>query len=195
VVARPFDKFFNWNEGGRSTGASLRTVTEKLDGVLGVLYRDSTGYSIASRGALDSPHAHWATSFLRHDYDLEGLPEEWTLLFEIINPNLRLVVDYGDTSALTLLAIRNRFTGEHLPFQVLQNVSERISEHPDLPAIHPHVFVIGPAAAIALQKAVIAAVFTVERMFHPPRDDVVEERCPVLFAQLGGAIGWDVVGG
>jgi len=125
VAARPFDKFFNWNEGGRSTDAALRSVTEKLDGVLGVLYRDSTGYSIASRGAFDSPQAQWATNFLRQDHDLEGLPDEWTLLFEIINPNQRLVVDYGDACALTLLAIRDRFTGEYLPFQRVQLVARQ----------------------------------------------------------------------
>jgi len=116
VVARAFDKFFNWFEGGRKASGYIVTITEKMDGSLGVLYRLNGEYRIATRGAFNSEQADWATRFLNVNYQLEGLPEELTLLFEIVYPGNRVVVDYSGLEALVVLAARNRFTGEFRPF-------------------------------------------------------------------------------
>lgn len=116
IVSRPFDKFFNWFEGGRKASGHIVTVTEKCDGSLGILYRHNGQYKIATRGSFEGEQAVWATSFLQDNYDLTGLPDELTLLFEIIYPDNRIVVDYGTREDLVLLAARNRFTGEYLPF-------------------------------------------------------------------------------
>ena len=120
VVARPFDKFWNWGERGRKAHYSthLVTVTEKIDGSLGILYRTGLAgeCAIATRGSFDSEQAIWATRHLNGYYDLCILPTEFTLLFEIVYPENRVVVDYGDDEDLFLLAIRNRITGEYLPF-------------------------------------------------------------------------------
>jgi len=115
IVARPFDKFFNWAERGHKAHGHLVTVTEKIDGSLGILYRNN-GYKISTRGTFDSEQAIWATNFLPENYDLSGLDSELTLLFEIIYPDNRIIVDYGDNEDLVLLAARNRFTGDYLPF-------------------------------------------------------------------------------
>ena len=115
VVARPFDKFFNWGEGGRTGSGNIKTVTVKEDGSLGALLRHN-GYRIATRGSFDGEQVLWATNFLRN-YDLTGLPNELTLLFEIIYPENRIVVDYGDREDLVLLAARNRFNGQYLDFK------------------------------------------------------------------------------
>jgi len=116
IVARAFDKFYNWGEGGRKATGHIVTATEKMDGSLGILYRTPTGYRIATRGAFHSEQAEWGSRFLNQRYDLTGLPEELTLLFEIIYPENRVVVDYHGQETLTLLAARNRFTGDYLPF-------------------------------------------------------------------------------
>jgi RNA ligase len=164
IVARPFDKFFNWGEGGRKAPytAHIVNVYEKLDGSLGIFYRDN-GYKIATRGSFPStpqevedsynewarknklPEQNWAElvrygamtqwSTLRRmewqppaslastwatehlkQHDLPGLPDELTLLFEILYPHGRILIDYGDREELVLLAARNRHTGEYLPF-------------------------------------------------------------------------------
>jgi len=115
IVARPFDKFWNWLEGGRKAHGHIVTVIEKLDGSLGIFYRDSGEYKIATRGSFNSEQAIWATNFLREHYN-PAVPDELTLLFEIIYHENRVVVDYGDRQDLFLLAARNRFTGEYLPF-------------------------------------------------------------------------------
>ncbi|MGB0385315.1 MAG: RNA ligase [Ardenticatenaceae bacterium] len=124
VVARSFDKFFNWAEGARTTEAPLVMAIEKMDGSLGILYRDN-GYKIATRGSFESTQAQWATRFLNATYQLDGLPDEWTLLFEIIFPDNRIVVDYGAREDLVLLAIRNRHTGDYLPHKTVRAVGEQ----------------------------------------------------------------------
>ncbi len=116
VVARAFDKFFNWFEGGRKASGHIVTVTEKVDGSLGILYRARGGYRVATRGAFHSEQAEWATRFLNAHHPLDGLPEELTLLFEIVYPGNRVVVDYSGLEALILLAARNRHTGGYRPF-------------------------------------------------------------------------------
>ncbi len=115
IVARPFDKFFNWLEHGEKSGGHIVTVTEKVDGSLGILYRNN-GYKIATRGSFHGEQAEWATEFYDSMWGNLLIPEEYTLLFEIIYPANRIVIDYGERKDLVLLAIRNRFTGEYLRF-------------------------------------------------------------------------------
>lgn len=107
VVALPFEKFHNWGQG--TTDAALVEATEKMDGSLGILYRWNGTYRIATRGSFTSEQAEWATAFLDKYYDLEGLPENLTLLFEIIYPENRVVVDYGKFAGLVLIGVRDRF--------------------------------------------------------------------------------------
>jgi len=114
IVARPFDKFFNWGEGGRTTTAPVMTIMEKMDGSLGILYRVGDNYRIATRGSFNSDQAKWATSYLNQNFNLDDLPNELTLLFEIIYPDNRIVVDYGDFEGLLLLGARERTTGKYL---------------------------------------------------------------------------------
>ena len=124
VVALPFEKVFNYGEFYESIPQPVFTdvsrVTEKMDGSLGILYRPRVRvggrqYAIATRGAFESDQAKWATERLYYKHNMLSaiLPEECTLLFEIIYPENRIVIDYGDKKILVLLAARNRFTGEY----------------------------------------------------------------------------------
>lgn len=124
-IARPFEKFFNWGEGGRRNNGRIREVVEKMDGVLGILYRDPEGnHRVATRGSFDSPPALWATEFLQR-YDLSELPNEYTLMFEILHPEHRIVVDYGGKKDLVLIGVRNRYTGEDLFYEDMKKVAEQ----------------------------------------------------------------------
>lgn len=125
IVARAFDKFFNWGEGGRTSNAPIVTIMEKVDGSLGVLYRHKGKYRIATRGTLDSVQGIWATTFLRAHYDLSGLADELTLMFEIIYPENRIIINYGERQDLVLIGARNRFTGDYLPFSKVQELGKR----------------------------------------------------------------------
>lgn len=126
IVARSFDKFFNWNPNGQySTDAPIISITEKMDGSLGILYRVDGEYRMATRGAFESEQALWATDYLNQHYALSDLSNELTLLFEIIYPKNRVVVDYGKREDLVLLAARNRFTGDYLPFSDVEKFGEK----------------------------------------------------------------------
>jgi RNA ligase len=116
VVARGFDRFWNWMERGRRGTGHIVTVTTKLDGSLGVLFRHNGEYRIATRGAFDSEQAIWGTMFLNAQYPNLDIPDNLTLMFEIIYPENRVIVNYGDMHDIVLLAARDRFTGEYLPY-------------------------------------------------------------------------------
>ena len=121
VLARPFDKFFNVGEHVHPDGyyelremrdAAAVTCVDKMDGSLGILYMAPDGLpAIATRGSFTSDQAQHATALLRERYsDLQpsvGL----TYLFEIIYPENRIVLDYGDLDDLVLLGARNIETG------------------------------------------------------------------------------------
>lgn len=118
VVARPFPKFFN--HGQREAPpldlASPAVVTDKLDGSLGILYPDlgAGGFAVATRGAFESEQAQHATAVWEKRYSGYEPPEGYTLLFEILFPDNRIVVDYGDVDDLFLLGAVNVRTGKSL---------------------------------------------------------------------------------
>jgi RNA ligase len=125
VVALPFAKFFNDGQGGRFNQSKLDYVMEKADGSLGILYRHQAEYHIATKGSFYSPQARWASVYLREHYQLSDLPNELTLLFEIVYPENRIIIDYGSREGLILLAARDRFTGQYLKLPALRALAER----------------------------------------------------------------------
>lgn len=116
IVARPMRKFFNWGEGGRTTNAPIRYVWEKLDGSLGICYRWRDEWHVATRGSFDSEQAQWATEWVRNHPVMRKYTGAFTdtLLFEIIYPGNRVVVDYGDRAECVLIGQRSNQTGQDL---------------------------------------------------------------------------------
>lgn len=114
IIARPFPKFFNHGEGNHNPfheGEPV-TVTDKLDGSLGIIYPTPSGhYAIATRGSFTSEQAIHATYVLRTKYADWQPAEGSTVLVEIIYPQNRIVVDYGDTDDLLLLGAVHIDTG------------------------------------------------------------------------------------
>lgn len=126
VVARPFDKFFNFGEWGQypSRDAHMVNITEKCDGSLVIAFYHEGQWRTATRGSFTSEHALRAGALLEkgmaqvahRDGLIDDAYKDYTLLFEVIYPENRIVVDYGAREALVLLAIRHRRTGLYLPF-------------------------------------------------------------------------------
>lgn len=115
VVARPFPKFFNWDDSSQPYPPQSQCVLmPKMDGSLGVLYYHDDGYKIATRGSFTSDQAVHATKVLRDTMEVwePVFHIDATYLFEIIYPQNRIVVDYGDTDALVLLDVIDNRTGE-----------------------------------------------------------------------------------
>jgi RNA ligase len=120
IVARPFEKFFNYEEfeSGKIPDEEFE-VYEKMDGSLGILYWLENEPQIASRGSFMSEQAIWATDFLHknHTSAFSKLNKNYTYLFEIIYPENRIVVDYEGKNDLVLLGIIENQTGKDLPLE------------------------------------------------------------------------------
>ena len=117
VISRPFGKFFNhWETDPATIPNEPFTVTEKIDGSLGISYWYKGVWRIATRGSFNSRHAQRATKILRrkHATCLKNMNPEYTYLFEIIYPENRIIVDYGDREELVLLAVIHTATGKEL---------------------------------------------------------------------------------
>ncbi len=116
IIARPFPRFFNYGESSAPT-VDLNepvTVTDKMDGSLGVLYQWGGEWRVATRGAFASDQAIHATELWRARYSEYVPPEGVTLLFEIVYPDNRIVVDYAEFDDLILLGGVIIDTGESL---------------------------------------------------------------------------------
>jgi RNA ligase len=114
VVARPFRKFFNLEEHTHDDIPKTSfEVYEKMDGSLGILYWIGDMPHIATRGSFESDQAIYATNILhnRYKYVIPNLDKSKTYLFEIIYPENRIVVNYGNVDDLVLLAVIDKATG------------------------------------------------------------------------------------
>ena len=161
IIARPFPKFFNYEEHKPEDIPNENYVVyEKMDGSLGILFyyeeelSDERRYNIwfnnnyetgmerffdpnnlpdynnsyyeptpktkgewilATRGSFTSSQAIKGKEILDNKYDVSSLRKGRTYLFEIIYPENRIVVDYGNEEKLVLLGVIDTESGEELP--------------------------------------------------------------------------------
>jgi len=161
IVARPFKKFFNYEEHKpEDIPNEDYVVYEKMDGSLGILfyyeeeltnerryniwfnnnyetgmerffdpnnlpdfnnpYYDPTPktkgeWILATRGSFTSPQAIKGKEILDNKYDIGALRKDNTYLFEIIFPENRIVVNYGDEEKLVVLGAIHTDTGDEIP--------------------------------------------------------------------------------
>ncbi|MDZ7935283.1 MAG: T4 RnlA family RNA ligase [Emticicia sp.] len=128
IVARPFQKFFNLEEvQNLELPNEPFEVYEKMDGSLGILYWNEEKPFIATRGSFTSEQAMVATELLHTKYAdlIKHLDTTKTYLFEIIYPENRIVIDYGDERKLVLLAIIDTKSGndcalENIGFEIVK---------------------------------------------------------------------------
>jgi RNA ligase len=153
VIAKPFPKFFNWEEikddkyahceGCRRVGMincahpeecggwEMRSVIpnesfevyEKMDGSLGIIFHYEGEWHIATRGSFTSEQAIKGKEIL-NKYNRAELMENYTYLVEIIYSENRIVVDYGKEERLVLLGIVRTDSGEELDYITMSNESD-----------------------------------------------------------------------
>ena len=117
IVARPFKKFFNIEEGEHTPTKDFR-VYEKMDGSLIVLFYYKGEWVVASRGSFTSEQALAANHLLTTKYDISDFDDlqEYTLMFEFTAPWNRIVVDYGSEEKLTLLGMIKTSDDKEVPY-------------------------------------------------------------------------------
>ena len=109
IVARPWKKFFNLGQVNLPMQFDDPVeVMDKADGSLGILYSYNGEVAIATRGSFTSEQAIHATRIWNEKYaDIYNQEiiggGDYTYLFEIIYPQNRIVLDYGDMDDLILL--------------------------------------------------------------------------------------------
>ncbi|MFJ3923429.1 RNA ligase [Streptomyces sp. NPDC090022] len=109
IVALPLPKFFNVgeHESGQPYAPALPDepfeVYDKVDGSLAVVFHYAGRWRVASKGSFISTQATWAQRRL-DGKDTGALTPGVTYLAEILYPQNRIVVDYGDRRDLVLLA-------------------------------------------------------------------------------------------
>jgi len=115
IVARPFKKFFNYEEHKPEDIPNEEYVVyEKLDGSLGILFNYQKEWILATRGSFTSPQAIKGKEILNR-HDISAWRKDNTYLFEIIYPENRIVVDYGNEEKLVVIGGVHTETGEEIP--------------------------------------------------------------------------------
>jgi len=111
VIIRPFQKFFNYEEVPNEVPwetSEYIYVQEKMDGSLGILFRYKDDWILATRGSFTSTQAVRGMEILKSKYDLNKFEHTVAYLVEIIYPENRIVVDYGEEKITFLSAVLNR---------------------------------------------------------------------------------------
>lgn len=98
IIAKPWPKFFNLQE-HKTIPSGKPFVKNKMDGSLGIVFWYDDRWHICTRGSFTSDQAVWAKRHIDGQEFLRG----YTHLFEIIYPENRIVVDYGDFEGLVYL--------------------------------------------------------------------------------------------
>lgn len=117
VIARPYKKFWNLNDERhpetleQNLPSGLPLVTDKLDGSMGIVFPYDGKFHVATRGSFHSEQANWATSWLRSNYPHLDLPDDSTVITEILYKENRIVIHY-DWEGLIVTGIIRINTGE-----------------------------------------------------------------------------------
>ena len=116
ILARPFQKFKNFEEHDPSEiDMSIPFVIyEKMDGSLIIVfyYEPKMEWIVASRGSFISEQSIEAKKIL--GLKNEKLQKDCTYLFEVLYPENRIVVNYGDRRELILLSRVQTSTGNEI---------------------------------------------------------------------------------
>jgi len=132
VISRPLPKFFNMSEhhGDDCKLPPINwdqefSVTEKMDGSLGITYPIAGGYALATRGSFVSEQAIKGTEMLQK-LNFSLLNPDQTYLFEILYPENRIVIDYEGTEELVLLDVIRRKSGESIGIEDVRELAMEV---------------------------------------------------------------------
>ena len=137
IVTYPFDKFFNINEvegyefetiNALTKTAAYVYVNDKIDGSTISVSKYNDKLLITTNGAFNNDMTVWATELLAEKYpDFEKeIKSGYTYIFELVHPENKIILDYGNEKALYLLNIRNIGTGKLLPIPEVRSFGKQI---------------------------------------------------------------------
>jgi tRNA splicing ligase len=132
IIARPYEKFFALGQNEYhdreydilAEELGPPTVTEKVNGSLGIFWRYGIHWGVASKGSFHSPHAEFATKWLEKRVEEDGplvFPEGYTPVFEIICQEIQPHVIKYPEDGLVLIGLIKLDTGEETSYNVLDD--------------------------------------------------------------------------
>ena len=135
IVSYPFDKFFNVNEVSDTKEEVVKErlknnrylyVTDKKDGSTIIVSKYKGTPLITTNGSFDNEQIDWAKKMFAKKYPkfLSELKDGFTYIFELIHPENRIVIDYGNEEALYMLSIREIKTKEMLSIDEIHSVAD-----------------------------------------------------------------------
>lgn len=127
IFARPFEKFFNYEENPFTEKEHVRNLTpvsimDKVDGSLIMVGKLPNGKLLAkTKTTINSDQAKRATEIINNsevytDFCNHYISKDYTPLFEYTAPTNQIVLFYPEEK-LTLIGLRNMITGEYLDIQ------------------------------------------------------------------------------
>lgn len=128
VIAKPFPKFFNLEENQHKPTKEFE-VYDKVDGSLGIVFNYQNEIICATRGSFTSDQAIKGFEILQKQEPKLVVPKGYTLLFEIIYPENRIVIDYGQEMMVLLGIYDHNF--KELPYHFLSNFSSNVVKRYD----------------------------------------------------------------
>jgi RNA ligase len=123
IIARPLKKFWNIEE-NKHVPTHDFTVQEKMDGSLGILFWYEGKWILSSKGSFTSEQATKGKEILDSKYNVHPIPKGYTTLVEIIYPQNRICVDYGDDESLVVLSMINTYSGKELEYSSLRMICD-----------------------------------------------------------------------
>lgn len=136
LVCRPMPKFFNVDENPFSMNldfSNVKQIMMKMDGSLISSYIHNNSVALKTKGSLHSTQAVEAMALLEKDKELYEFVYSMTMAGNTVNmeycsPTNRIVVGYIKPS-LTILNIRNNYTGQYLTKDSLLNCNMRAEQN------------------------------------------------------------------
>lgn len=121
IVVHCLNKFYNHTQAEalpvleRTNGLPYE-VFDKKDGSLLQVAKWNDHLIITSSGSFSSPQVHKAAEMLLKKYRHYHFENGLTYIMEIVWPQNKIVLSYGDEESLTLLAVRNTETGTDMSY-------------------------------------------------------------------------------
>lgn len=132
IVSKPWNKFFNYNpEVNKYDLTKNSYILEKLDGSLGITYREpgTNRIRIATKNSFNNEMTDQANAWLDKIIKKNGgdfFNSYVTYLFEIIYPeNYSTVINYGDRRECVLLGMINTSSGNEFKFDEVENFGKK----------------------------------------------------------------------
>lgn len=136
VVVYPFNKFFNLNEVKdtqekvvlqKLENAKNIYVTDKKDGTAIIITRYKGHLIVNTNGEFENIQIQYAKRLLNEQYTYfeKNVPEGFTFIFELIHPDNKIVLDYGNEKKLYLLAVRDLKTLKLLDYPKLEELARQ----------------------------------------------------------------------